>query len=339
MNTQVNLAHLKGIALEKGNTKTVSRAAWKGTAFRAALGLSLTALPGLHLQAQNPLLPPPPIVSTIHANGDVNPYGVAFVPAGFLPGGTTQTNDILVSNFNNAQNLQGTGTTIIKVAMNGQVSLFFQGKAPLGLTAALGVAQAGFIFVGNMPTADGTSATVQPGSLLVLNNQGQLLGALGDQYGIDGPWGMAIHDLGEHAQLFISNVLSGVVIRIDVVLSSKAGTVQIRDSVKISSGYSHRPDPAALELGPSGLAYDAVHDILYVADSADNTIRAITGAGALTSDVGPGVVIYRTSRTCTGRWIWPSAPTDICWWLIAMAPMSIRTSRARSLSSPLAASS
>jgi hypothetical protein len=218
---------------------------------------------------------------------------VAFVPAGFLPGGTTQTNDILVSNFNNAQNLQGTGATITKVAPNGKVSLFFQGKAPLGLTAALGIVRTGFIFVGNMPTADGTPATVQPGSLLVLNNQGQLLGTLGGQYGIDGPWGMAIHDLGDHAQIFISNVLSGVVIRIDVALSSKAGTVQVRDSVKISSGYSHRPDPAALELGPSGLAYDAVNDILYVADSADNTIREIKGAGALTSDAGPGSVIYQ----------------------------------------------
>ena len=64
MNTQVNLAHLKGITLERGNTKTVSRAARKGRAFRAALGLSLTALAGFHLQAQNPfLLPPPTIVS------------------------------------------------------------------------------------------------------------------------------------------------------------------------------------------------------------------------------------------------------------------------------------
>ena len=161
MNTQVNLAHLKGITLERGNTKTVSRAAWKGRAFRAALGLSLTALAGLNLEAQNPFLPPPPsTVSTVPGNGDVNPYGVAFVPAGFPPDGTTETNDILVSNFNNAQNLQGTGTTIVKVAPNGQAPLFVQGKAPLGLTAAWGVVEAGFIFVGNMPTADGAEATV-----------------------------------------------------------------------------------------------------------------------------------------------------------------------------------
>jgi len=53
-------------------------------------------------------------VSTVPPNGDVNPYGVAFVPAGF-PTGTVNRGDILVSNFNNKKNLQGTGTTIVDV--------------------------------------------------------------------------------------------------------------------------------------------------------------------------------------------------------------------------------
>jgi hypothetical protein len=40
-------------------------------------------------------------VSTVPANGDLNPYGVAFVPAGFPAGGTIQSGDILtfVSQF------------------------------------------------------------------------------------------------------------------------------------------------------------------------------------------------------------------------------------------------
>ena len=60
-------------------------------------------------------------VSTVPANGDVNPYGVAFVPNGF-PGNTLKPGDILVSNFNNAANLQGTGTTIVRIQPNGQRS-------------------------------------------------------------------------------------------------------------------------------------------------------------------------------------------------------------------------
>jgi hypothetical protein len=35
--------------------------------------------------------------STIPANGDVNPYGVAFVPDGFAPGGTITAGDVLAA--------------------------------------------------------------------------------------------------------------------------------------------------------------------------------------------------------------------------------------------------
>src|SRR5262249_23681441 len=52
--------------------------------------------------------------STVPKNGDVNPYGVAFVPPGFPTNGSKiNPGDILVSNFNNSNNQQGTGTTII----------------------------------------------------------------------------------------------------------------------------------------------------------------------------------------------------------------------------------
>ena len=47
-------------------------------------------------------LPDQMIVSTVPPNGDVNPYGVAFVPQGFPNGGSLKAGDILVSNFNNS---------------------------------------------------------------------------------------------------------------------------------------------------------------------------------------------------------------------------------------------
>jgi len=65
-------------------------------------------------------------VSTV-ANGDQNPYGVAFVPRNFAGGGLLSPGDILVSNFNNATNAQGTGTTITRITSGGQPSVFFQG--------------------------------------------------------------------------------------------------------------------------------------------------------------------------------------------------------------------
>ena len=71
------------------------------------------------LSAKAPIVPNLPngafqTLTTVPANGDLNPYGVAFVPQGFPTGGSLNPGDILVSNFNNSANQQGTGTTIVR---------------------------------------------------------------------------------------------------------------------------------------------------------------------------------------------------------------------------------
>src|SRR5450631_136037 len=66
------------------------------------------------------------VVSTVPSNGDQNPYGVAFVPDFFARGGLLEPGDILVANFNGGGNLQGTGTTIVRISRTGQQSVFFQ---------------------------------------------------------------------------------------------------------------------------------------------------------------------------------------------------------------------
>ena len=66
--------------------------------------------------------------STVPSNGDVNPYGVGVVPAGVpTGGGKLLPQHVLVSNFNNSSNLQGTGTTIVQVSPgDGSTKLFAQ---------------------------------------------------------------------------------------------------------------------------------------------------------------------------------------------------------------------
>jgi len=120
-------------------------------------------------------------VSTVPSNGDVNPYGVAFVPPGF-PAGTAAVGDILVSNFNDKRNLQGTGTTIVDVpaALGTPVTVFFQGKGLLGLSTALNILRKGFVLVGNFPSPDGTCGNARPGSILVINSSGQEVSAIAD---------------------------------------------------------------------------------------------------------------------------------------------------------------
>src|SRR5208283_3700196 len=104
-----------------------------GVAIAAGLGLCATL--GSPARAEGPPFLPPQInSSTIPANGDVNPYGVAFVPMGFPGGGALSGGDVLVSNFNSSSNLQGTGTTIVQLdprgmlATPGTASVFFTSR-------------------------------------------------------------------------------------------------------------------------------------------------------------------------------------------------------------------
>jgi hypothetical protein len=241
-------------------------------------------------QAVGALLPSIQIISTVPSNGDLNPYGVAFVPSGFPQDGALNAGDLLISNFNNSANLQGTGTTIVRVAPGGQLSTFFQGTPGIGLTLALGTLRRGFVVVGSVPTTDGTFATIQQGSLLIINDMGSQVASLSDPVFLDGPWGLAINDRGDNAQLFVADVLNGTVSRLDVAVGS--GGVTVQNMTTIASGYAHRSDPAALVLGPAGLAYDSSRDILYIASSADNEIFAVADASEATGSAGMGSVVY-----------------------------------------------
>lgn len=233
--------------------------------------------------------------STIPANGDVNPYGVAFVPEGFPTDGALRPNDVLVSNFNNSNNLQGTGTTIIKftptnaLAPPGSATVFFTSPLP-GLSTALGVLRAGFVVVGNVPTTDGTSATVKPGALQVIDRHGTVVQTFTDPVFLDGPWDLTIADEGSQAHIFVSSVLNGTVSRLDVSIAS--GKVTLQKKTSIANGYAHRTDPAALVLGPTGLALDRQTDTLYVASTADNAIYSVPNALRATTAVNKGTLVF-----------------------------------------------
>jgi hypothetical protein len=118
----------------------------------------------------------------------------------------------LISNFNNKSNLQGTGTTLMDVAPDGAVKQFARirdnalpGPCPggVGLTTALVVLKTGWVIVGSLPTADGTSATAQAGCLLVLNNQGKVVKTFSGR-AINGPWDMTVFDGNDEAALFVN---------------------------------------------------------------------------------------------------------------------------------------
>jgi uncharacterized protein (TIGR03118 family) len=266
---------------------------------------SLQAIPSLPATASVvPNLPQGAFqtVPTVPANGDLNPYGVAFVPNGFPSGGALKPGDILVSNFNASSNLQGTGSTIVDISPNGSQTVFFQDTTPSGLTTALGVLKSGFVIVGNLPTTydkHGHVVSIGEGSLRILDRNGKVVTNLSDSLFLDGPWDLTVNDQGSTAQVFVSNVLSGVVTRVDLVIP-KGGDPIVEGLTRIASGYMTRTDPAALVIGPTGLAYDAKRDILYVASTGDNEIFAVAHAGSRTTDGGTGRVAYKDGAHLRG---------------------------------------
>ena len=147
--------------------------------------------------------------STITDNGDLNPYAVIVAP---VSTGKIQKDDVLVDNFNNLSNLQGTGTTIVDYnpATKRTSTLarlpqnLPQCPGGVGLTTAMTMLQSGWIVVGSTPSTDGTTRTIGPGCLIVLDANGQLA-TVWTGPNINGPWGnMAVVDRGSAATLFIS---------------------------------------------------------------------------------------------------------------------------------------
>ena len=269
--------------------------------------------------AEQPAAPAKPhtistISSTVPANGDVNPYGIFQIPR---TAGNLARGNILISNFNNSSNLQGTGTTLVEIAPNGTFSQFAQidpatlpGPCPggVGLTTALVVLRSGWVIVGSLPTTDGTSATAQAGCLIVLDRNGNVVETITDPQ-INGPWDMTVFDGGggddnqsREATLFVTNVLNGTVagngnivslgtvVRIKFQVSTlDAPTVESLDV--IGSGFSERTDPAALVIGPTGLALSKNEKTLYVADTLNNRIAAIDDPLTRQSSGGTGTTL------------------------------------------------
>ena len=243
-------------------------------------------------QSVTGMLPLTVTASTIAADGDRNPHGVAFVPARFPPGGVLKPGDLLVSDFDNEDGKPGLGVSIVRITQAGQQSTFFQGTG-VGLTG-LWVLRSGFVLAASLPTLDGTTATVQRGSLLIIDKSGALVSCVAEPKFLSGPWELTVFDKGQTALVFVSNVLTGTVTRLVLTVNETAAgqTVTASDLTQIASGYAHRLDPTVLVVGPSGLAYDARQDTLFVASPGDNAIFRVANAGSTQADAGTGAVLF-----------------------------------------------
>jgi len=242
------------------------------------------------------------IASTVPKNGDVNPYGVAVVPRST---GNLDRGDVLVSNFNDKANVQGTGTTIVQVSPHGKATLFahITDKAcpgGVGLTTALVALRSGWVIVGSLPTQNNGMLS-GPGCLIALDQWGHVRATI-TGHGIDGPWDMTALDRGNITELFVTNVLGGILgphktpnggtVQRLLITSAPNHTPRVLASTKVGSGFPAKTDPNALVIGPTGVGLGQ-NGTLYVADSVSNRIAAIPDATFRHSSDGPGRTVSK----------------------------------------------
>jgi hypothetical protein len=236
---------------------------------------------------------PSTLGSTVPPNGDINPYGLVLVPSSI---GKLHAGELLVSNFNDTANEQGTGTTIDQITPGGKRTLFasidarhLPGSCPggVGLTTALSILPGGYVVVGSLPTSNGKSATARYGCLLVLDSAGNVIKTIAGA-NIQGPWDSTAVSQGSKTTLFVSNALSGgaakgtrtidssTVVRI-VLESGEGQPPKVMSQQVVANGIPWRDSPEALVVGPTGLALSA-NGTLYLADTVANSITAIPQA-------------------------------------------------------------
>ncbi len=235
---------------------------------RALLSTTATSLLGL-LGSSSAVVSNP---STVPTNGDTLPTGVAVVPRGFL-----------VANNGDSTGASGTGSTIERVNRDGSLTPLFHGSSSLGLTG-LGVMRKGYVFAASEPSSGGS------GSLLVIDRFGKVVADLSNSKWIDGPNAVAVNDMGDKAQVFVANGGNGTITRLDV--SVEHGTVKVTSAAVVATGYSTSVGSSGLS-GPTGLAYNAKNDTLYVASPGDNTVYAVANAGERTQAASLGTVVIQ----------------------------------------------
>ncbi|KMY85174.1 hypothetical protein BUMB_01994 [Candidatus Paraburkholderia calva] len=227
-------------------------------------------------------------------NGDQNPYALFVVP---VSAGTIQKDDVLIDNFNNAANLQGTSSTIVNYHPDTkEMSLFAQIPRDLkecpggvGLSTAMTMLKSGWVIVGSTPSNDGTTGTKGAGCFIVLDPNGKIA-KVWSSPNINDPWGnMAVVDNGASATLFVSMAGFGVgdangnppplfkqatVLRLDLDVPNAQARVIKKETV-IGNGFGAQANKGVFLVGPTGLALSADQKLLYVLDAIGNRLTEI----------------------------------------------------------------
>ena len=231
-------------------------------------------------------------------NGDVNPYGldIARVTKGKLTAG-----DLVVSNFNDAANVQGTGTTIVTLhpAPSSMPHRLVQSTLLHGPTE-LAVDPDDNIF----------NAVFVAQKVPVYNANGAFAAALNGPW--DKPFGFTYANkgglLGQRAFYESNAGPSGSVVRVNRASNGASFSFQT-----IARGFPVNGGVPGTELGPSGLQYDNTRDRLYIVDGTNSTVYYFERASTIPANaivVNPGGKTFGGAFASRAHVLFSGAPVN-----------------------------
>lgn len=229
-----------------------------------------------------------PVASTVDStNGDQNPYGLTFDS---FKGSSTAPNpyygDLLVSNFSNKAGSNGDGTTIEAInPTTGAVKTF---ASTADGPVALAVSPKGPLWIANFGSngTNGNDEVLAPNGTTFKNG-----GSIITNSNLDGPWGQVFVQNATYPAFLVTNALNGT---IDAMYGFAPPNFNTDTKfLEIGSGLAHSGTTANNVQGPQGMVYDPTTHMVYVTDTADNSIRAFYWNGPNTPNQGQGQLIYQ----------------------------------------------
>lgn len=212
---------------------------------------------------------------------DVNPYGLDIAKA---TAGKITAGDLVVCDFNNPGNVQGTGTEIVALhpVVGSAPTLIAKDNTLMGCNA-LATAPNGNIWLAAFKANDNPIFT--PGGTLVT--------ALSN-----GPWN---HPFGETfapplnansvPAFYVSNAGDGSIVRVSIMPGPTFSFTVIATGFPVNGG-----KPGSI-LSPSGLNYQSSGDLLYIVDGTNNTLYAIDNVSSVGAN---GISVDANGQSFTG---------------------------------------
>jgi hypothetical protein len=226
---------------------------------------------------------------------DVNPYGldVAKITSGKIDAG-----DLVVCDFNNPGNVQGTGTELVALhpIVGSSPTLIAKNHTLMGCNA-----------VATSPTGAIWAAAFKANDNPIFSPGGTLLTALDN-----GPWN---HPFGETFSpplnagsvpaFYVSNAGDGSIVRVSVFPGPTFRFTTIATGFPVNGG-----KPGSI-LSPSGLNYQSSGDILYVVDGTNNALYAIRNVSSVpTNGIAVNGLTFSGSAASSAHVIFSGAPLN-----------------------------